>query len=80
MNFTQIDLEKKIQIIKNILELYLEIMIALRPILKNDICKAEIKKKGTLFKLANLFEEISVLCKGFGYPNLSDEIFKDLKN
>jgi len=80
MNVTQFDLEKKIQIIKNILELFLEIIIALKPILENKIYKADIKKKGTLHKLANLFEEVSELCKGFGFPFISDEFLEDLKN
>lgn len=79
----EVDTEKKIQMVKTILDDVYEIMITFQPILEEMIKSDEAKKyreDGTFTKAASLFGNIAKKCKELELYPLTEEFLKEMKN
>jgi len=79
----EVNINEKLSITKNILDLLEEILIIFYPLLERILLMKEAKKcykNGTLDALSQLFGKISQECNKLRLPSFNSELIKDLSN
>ena len=79
----EVDNDKKIEIVKMILDDVYEIMIHFKPLVEKMLKLDEAQKyreNGTFFKIATLFGDIAKRCKEIELYPFSEEFLSNIKN
>ena len=79
----EVDADKKIQMVKMILDDVYEIMINFKPLIEEMIKLDEVqiyREDGTLIKIASLFGSIAKKCKELELNPFSEEFLNNIKN
>ncbi len=79
----EIDTDKKLEMVKMILDDVYEIMVTFKPLIEEMIKLDEAQKyreDGTLLKIASLFGNIAKRCKEIELYPFSEEFLNNIKN